>query len=350
MSNRVLVPLGAVMFVMVVALWAPAPVAQVPSDAAARLAANTYDPTAPPVKGWTPPRTSWGDPDLQGYWLNFTYTPLERPKELAGKPLYTVQEAVAAFKKAVDVDATVDTTVVHYDFNEYGMKAWQNPSRPNRRTALILDPPDGRIPPLTPEAQKRQAAAAAARRPDVFSYPGLYTRCIIGYNGWPRTPANYQGETQFVQTPGYVLQIAQANSDVRIIPLDGRPHLPQNVRAWSGDTRGHWEGNTLVVDTTNFHDKRDWRGSSDRLHLVERYTLIDSKTLRYEFTVDDPTTWTRSWTVENPMPRIEPPLYEFACHEGNYGVINVVQGLQIREKEGIGPKGVADVYRDEDGR
>jgi len=348
MSDRL--PLSASALVMAVGLWAPVLIAQAPSDAAARLAANAYDPTAPSPKGWTPPRTSWGDPDLQGYWLNFTYTPLERPKELAGKPLYTVQEAVEAFTKAVAIDASVDPTVVHYDFNEYGMKAWQSPSRPNRRTALIVDPPDGRIPALTAEAQKRQAAAAGARSADVSSYPGLYTRCIIGYNGWPRTPVNYQGETQFVQIPGYVLQIAQANSDVRVIPLDGRPHLPQNIRTWSGDARGHWEGNTLVVDTTNFNGQRDWRGSTDRLHLIERYTLVDSRTLRYEFTVEDPTTWTRSWTAENPMPRIEPPLYEFACHEGNYGVINVITGLQIREKEGIGPKARADVYRDEDGK
>ena len=134
--------------------------------------------------------------------MNFTYTPLERPLELAGKPLYTVEEAVEAFRRAVALDASVDPTTVHYDFNEYGMKAWQSPSRPNRRTALIVDPPDGRIPPLTPEAQKRQAAAAVARTADVSTYPGLYTRCIIGYNGWPRTPANYQGETQIVQIPG----------------------------------------------------------------------------------------------------------------------------------------------------
>src|SRR5438034_359911 len=167
MSNRVLVPFGAVMLATMVVPWPPILVAQVPSDAAARLASNTYDPAAPAPRGWSPPRTSWGDPDLQGYWLNFTYTPLERPKELAGKPLYTVQEAVEAFKKAVDLDASVDATVVHYDFNEYGMKAWQNPSRPNRRTALIVDPPDGRIPPLTPEAQRRQAAAAGARTADV---------------------------------------------------------------------------------------------------------------------------------------------------------------------------------------
>lgn len=346
MGNKALVSLGAVILAMLVGLWAPALVAQNPSDPAARLAASTWDPTAPAPNGWTPPRTAWGDPDLQGYWLNFTYTPLERPRELAGKALYTVEEAVEAFKKAVASDSDADPTTVHYDFNEYGLKAWQNPIRPNRRTALIVNPPDGRIPPLTPEAQKRQAAAASG--PYVSTLPGLYTRCIIGYNGWPRTPHNYQGETQFVQVPGYVLQIAQANSDVRIIPLDGRPHLSPKVRTWSGDSRGHFEGNTLVVETTNFNDKRDYRGSTDGLHVVERYTLVDSKTLLFEFTVNDPTTWTRPWSMENPMPRIEPPIYEFACHEQNYGVINVVKGLQARAKEGIGQVGRAQVYSEKD--
>ena len=355
MGNRVLVSLDAAILVIVVALWAPGLVAQVPSgpaDLAAALVARTWDPTAPAPSGWIPPRTAWGDPDLQGYWLNFTYTPVERPRQLADKPLYTVAEAVEAFKQAVSLDAEVDPTTVHYDFNEYGMKAWQTPARPNRRTALIVDPPDGRIPPLTAEAQKRQAAAAAeaARDPDVSSYPALFTRCIIGYNGWPRAPVNYQGETQFVQTPGYVLQIAQANQDVRIIPLDGRPHLPQDIRTWSGDARGHFEGSTLVVESTNFNDKRNWRGSTTGLHLIERYTRVDPNILRYEFTVDDPTTWTRSWTVENPMPRIQAPIYEGECHETNYGIINVIKGLQLRQKEGIGPKGRAEVYKDEDGK
>jgi hypothetical protein len=136
-----------------------------------------------------------------------------------------------------------------------------------------------------------------------------------------------------VQIPGYLLLYMISNNDVRIIPLDGRPHLPQNVRGWLGDARGRWEGNTLVVETTNFKGQRNWRGSSDGLHLVERFTLADARTMRYEFTVSDPTTWTRPWTVESPLPKIEPPLYEFACHEQNYGLMNVIQGTQIREAE-----------------
>ena len=350
MRHRVLGPLT---LVMAVALWVPVlVVAQAPSrpsSAAARLAANVWDPTAPAPSGWTPPRTAWGDPDLQGYWLSLTYTPLERPAGLAGKPLYTTEEAVNAFKKAVALDAEVDPTTVHYDWKEYGMDAWQSPVRPNRRTALIVDPPDGRIPPLTPEAQKRRAAAARVRSTDVSTYPNLYTRCITGNQGPPRLPFNHDAESQIVQTPGYVVLHMLSNSDVRIVPLDGRPHLSQNVRTWLGDARGHFEGNTLVVETTNFNDKRDWRGSTDGMRLVERFTLADARTIRYEFTVNDATTWTKPWTVESPLPRIEPPLYEFACHEQNYGLVNVIKGLQIREAEGIGQSGRAPVYT-EDGR
>jgi hypothetical protein len=262
--------------------------------------------------------------------------PFGRPAALADKPLYTKEEAINAFRKAVAVDAEVDPTTVHYDWKEYGMDAWQSPVRPNRRTALIVDPPDGRVPPLTPEAKKRQADNAAAIRAagtGVWNYGNLYTRCITGNQGPPRLPGNHDAESQIVQTPGFVILYMQSNSDVRIIPLDGRPHLPQNVRTWSGDSRGHWEGNTLVVDTTNFKEQRNWRGSSSGLHLVERFTLADPRTIRYEFTVSDPTTWTKPWTVESPLPKIEPPLFEFACHEQNYGLMNVIQGTQIREAE-----------------
>jgi hypothetical protein len=263
--------------------------------------------------------------------LSLSYTPLERPADLAGKPFYTEQEAIAAFRKAVEADAEVDPRTVHYDWKEYGMDAWQSPVRPNLRTALIVDPADGKIPPLTSEAQKRLAAARRERGSDVLSR-GLYERCVTGNQGPPRLPLNHDSESQILQAPGYVVLVMQSNSDTRIIPLDGRPHLHQRVGLWLGDARGHWEGNTLVIDTTNFNDKRDWRGSTSGMHLVERLTRVDPKTIKYEFTVSDPTTWTRPWSVEVPWPRIEPPLYEFACHEQNYGLMNVVTGEQIRER------------------
>jgi hypothetical protein len=146
-------------------------------------------------------------------------------------------------------------------------------------------------------------------------------------------PGNHDAESQIIQAPGYVVLLMQSNSDVRIIPLDGRPHPPSTVRTWLGDSRGRWEGNTLVVETTNFHPERLWRGSAENLHLVERLTRVDPTTLEYTFTVTDPTTWTRPWTVEVPWPRIEPGMYEFACHEQNYGLINVLKGEQIRARE-----------------
>jgi hypothetical protein len=307
------------------------------TDAAIKAAVETTKAAADATKSWTAPRTPWGDPDIQGYYFNHSgYTPLERPRELAGKPFYTEEEALAAFKRAVEEDADVDPRVVHYDWKEYGMDAWQSGVRPNLRTSLIVDPPEGRIPPLTPEARKRQADAAAERAKrgvDVTGAP-LYTRCITGNAGPPKIPGGVTAESEIIQTPGYVVMVTQANNDVRIIPLDGRPHLPNSVGLWQGDSRGRWEGNTLVVETTNFHKERNFRGSTDGLKLVERFTLVGPQTLRYEFTVSDPSTWTAPWSIDSIFPRIDPPIYEFACHEQNYGLINWAVGSQIREAEG----------------
>jgi len=298
--------------------------------------ARVYDPTKPPSP---PKRTPWGDPDLAGYWLSLSYTPLERPAKFAGKPLLTPQEAIEFFKEAVAEDAAVDPATVHYDWKEFGMDTWQSPVRPNRRSALIVDPADGKLPALSPEGQKRRAAAAAAAKildpqTGVQTLNNLYTRCIMGNQGPPRLPFNHDSESQIIQTPGYVVILTQSNNDARIIPLDRRPHLPEQVRPWLGDARGRWEGNTLVVETTNFHPDREWRGATANLHLVERFARVDADTISYQFTVTDPTTWSRPWTAESPWPRIEPPLFEFACHEQNYGLINVVTGAQIRATEG----------------
>jgi hypothetical protein len=303
------------------------------TDAAIQAAATAARTAAEARANWKPPRTPWGDPDLRGYYLNLSYTPLERPAALADKAFYTEQEAIAAFRKAVEADAEVDPREVHYDWKEYGMDAWQSPVRPNLRTGLIVDPPDGRIPPLTPEGKARMAAA---RRGNNVLSRGLYERCVTGNQGPPRLPQNHDAESQIIQSRGYVTLVMQSNSDVRIIPLDGRPHLPSRIRPWLGDSRGRWEGNTLVIETTNFHARRDWRGSAGDMHLVERLTLVDPGTLQYEFTVTDPTTWTKPWSVEVPWPKIEPVLYEFACHEQNYGLMNVVKGVQIQAREGGG--------------
>jgi hypothetical protein len=312
----------------------------------AEATARVYDPARPPAANL--PRTPWGDPDLRGYFLTATYTPLQRPEKV-NKPLYTVEEAIEAFRFATTADAGVDPATVHYDWKEFGMDAWLSPVRPNRRTALIVDPADGRVPPLTPEAQKRQAdAAARAKVQDpqtgVQIFGNLYTRCVMGLTGAPMVRGGQPGsdsaagsagvstESQIFQTKDHVVIVMQSNTDVRIIPLDRRPHLPQAVRQWSGNSRGRWEGDTLVVETTNFKDRSPgvgFQGSSDALHMVERFTRVDADTIRYEYTLTDPKTWTRPWTAESALPRIDPPLYEFACHEQNYGVINVVMGAQI---------------------
>src|SRR5436309_3587304 len=290
MRHRALVPWATVTLVMVVAVGRSVPAAgQAPSgtktfdatatDTAASIkaGAEAAKAAAAATKNWMPPRTPWGDPDLQGYYFNHSgYTPLERPAALAGKAVYTEEEALAAFKKAVESDAEVDPRTVHYDWKEYGMDAWQSGVRPNLRTSLIVDPPDGRIPPLTPEAQKRLAGAAAAARArgsDVTTR-GMYTRCITGNGGPPRIPGGVTAESQILQTPGYVVIVAQSNNDARIIPLDARPHLPRTVDQWLGDGRGRWDGSTLIVETTNFKSERNWRVSTGQMHLVERFTLV----------------------------------------------------------------------------
>lgn len=288
-----------------------------------------WDPTAPRPES---PRTPWGDPDLGGYWLNVAYVPLERPEEHTGRPLHTPEEAVTAFVQWATQDAAVDPATVHYDWTEFGMDNWQSPIRPNRRTSLVVDPPDGKVPALTPEGQARLATQS---RRHTLESRGLYERCIQGNQGPPRLPfLQNTGQSQLVQTPDAVILITQANSDVRIFHLDGSPHAPESVRGYLGDSRAHWEGDTLVVDTTNFSDDRKWRGSDENLHLVERFTRVADDTLLYEATLTDPTTWEAPWTVEVPWPMMDPPgLFEFACHEQNYGIINVLRGARARARE-----------------
>ena len=310
---------------------------------------------AKPIDNFKPPKTAWGDPDISGTYLVATYTPLQRPARLKDKPFFTEDEAIAELARVIGQDAEVDPRNVHYDWKEYGMDGWQSPIRPSLRTSLIVDPPDGRIPPLTEEAQKRRAdraAAARARAPEVSvrTLASTYTRCITGnaaggpfVRGGNPDPVNTTGseagvtaEIQILQSPGYAAIITQSNSDVRIIPLDGRPMPPSNVRTWLGISRGRWEGNTLVVQTANFNDKTpatNFQGSTENLKMTERFTLVNPTTVKYEYTIDDPHTWTRPWSAEAYIPRVPPGIFEFACHESNYGVMNVVKGAQTREKE-----------------
>jgi hypothetical protein len=308
------------------------------------------------LKNYTVPKKPWGEPDLGGVWLTATYTRLQRPTELGDKEFYTEEEAIAEYKKAAESDAEVDPRTVHYDWKEYAMDAWQGGATPNLRTSLIVDPKNGRLPPLVPEAQQRRAAAAAAAKQQdpmlgIKTFGNLYTRCVLGLGALPLVRGGMPGadsaaaaagvtaEAFFFQSPGYLTIVMQSNNDVRIIPTDNsRPHVPSQVRQWLGDSRGHWEGNTLVVETTNFNSKEpatNFLGSTDQLSIVERFTRIGPNTIRYQYTVTDPKTWTKPWSVDTTMPRVDPSMiYEFACHEQNYGLINVVTGTQIRFREG----------------
>ena len=336
MSHRFLASMGALALLIAVALLAPVPVAAQAQPSAANTTAA--------AKTWTPPRTPDGQPDLQGIWSNATLTPLERPRELAGKRFFTEEEAAEYEKRALqrtnadrrdnrntDADVALAYNETWYD---RGTKVV-----PTRRTSLIVDPPDGRIPPLTPEGQKRadtafcltgQHSHCRERGFDSWEDRNLWERCIT--RGLPIVPGPYNNNYQILQNAGYVVILSEMIHDARIIPVDGRFHVDKNIRQWVGDSRGRWEGDTLVVDTTNFTDKTNFNGSGANLHLVERFTRANDTTLLYEFTVDDSTTFTRPWTAEVPMSKSEGPIYEYACHEGNYGMTNLLSGARAEEK------------------
>jgi hypothetical protein len=292
-------------------------------------------------KTWTPPRTPDGDPDLQGTWSTATLTPLERPADLAGKPFFTEQEAAEYEKQFLQQanrdrrDGGADTDVSRA-YNEFWFSRGSHLVA-TRRTSLIVDPPDGKIPPLTAEAQKRQAERAAQTAAHAFDgpeYRPLAERCILWPTaGPPMLPGGYNNNYQIVQAPGYVTILVEMIHDVRIIPTDGRPHLPPGVRQWMGDSRGRWEGNTLVVDTTNFTGNTNFRGASKDLHLIERFTRVGPETILYEFTVDDPAAFTKPWKAEIPMQKTQEPILEYACNEGNYAMTGVLGGARAEEKK-----------------
>ncbi len=313
--------------------------------------------TAAAVKGtWTPPRTPDGQPDLQGVWTNNSVTPLQRPKELAGKEYYTEAELAQLQKRERERLALDDVEGepaanhsgvegapaenVHYDHAQFGLDWLQSRVAWNRRTSLIVGP-EGTIPPLTPEARKRLAEIAAKEKGHEFDGPEnrpLAARCIARPSaGPPLLPTRYNSNLQIVQGPGYVAIEVEEIHDVRIIPLDGRPHLPKNIHQWMGDSVGHWEGNTLVIDTTNFSDLNPFPGAQN-LHVIERITRADEDTILYEFTVEDPGMWTKPWSGEVPIKKMSGQLYEYACHEANYGLANTLRGARVTEAEAAAKK------------
>jgi hypothetical protein len=327
------------------------------SFAAAGLAAALWLAPTPaaaqtqPGKTWTQPRTSDGQPDLEGYWTNNTITPLERPKELGSKEFYTEEEMGARRKqegsrlklneeegRPTEAGTAAD---VHYDFSQFGLDRAQSTLAWDRRTSMIVGP-EGRIPALLPQARKRAADAAARNRGHEMDGPEnrpLSARCLfLAEEGVPLLPAGYNNNLQIVQGPGYVAILHEMNHAARIIATDGRPHAPESIHLWRGDSRGHWDGNTLVVDNTNFTARNPFHGSGDKLHVVERFTRVDENTILYRFTVEDPETWDKPWTGELAMAKEKGPIYEFACHEGNYGLANTLSGARVAERDAANNK------------
>ena len=297
-------------------------------------------------------RTLWGDPDLQGTWDFTTITSLQRPPELVGREFLTEGEAAALEtrinQQRFDTEARSPGSLgaagrPDSDPGIYNLGWWWEPNGrrvvQTRRTSLVIDPPDGQLPPLTAEAQTilRAREAARERRHAAEDLP-LAERCIMGFNsGPPVVPGPYNNLVQLFQSPGYVVIVNEMVHDARIVPLDGRPFLSDALRLWTGDSRGHWEGRTLVVETRNFTDSGTGTfglpGLSDEnMRLVERFTRVDDNVLMYRFTVNDPTVWTRSWSAEVPMTRIDGFVLEYACHEGNYGLANILAGARAEER------------------
>jgi hypothetical protein len=331
MTHRCLASMGALSTVIAVVLLAAVAVARQPPTAAPRGKA---------ARPWTPPRTPDGQPDLEGVWDFRILTPLERPTDLAAKQVLTDEEAAALEKRAaatrVDAPPPPGNPGTYNQFwFDFGTKVVGD-----KRTSLIVDPPDGRLPALTATGQRRAAARAEAmgRPANDPEDRAVYERCILGFSsGPPIIPNGYNNNLQLFQTRDYAVILTEMIHDARIIPLAGRPHLTQNVRQWMGDSRGRWDGDTLVVETRNFTHQGTGTISlrvpmDENLLLVERFTRIDADTLQYEFTVNDPTIWTKPWTAVVPMKKTLDRIYEYACHEGNYAMPGILAGARAQER------------------
>ena len=300
------------------------------------------------------PRTPWGDPDLQGVWDSWTFTPLERPRDGSQAPTLTEEEAARGAERGHQRALQTDRAATPGDPGAYSQEVWADRSKARalKQPALIVDPPDGRIPPLTPAGPKAaERHRAAGGRPvrirtggvgsDGPEDRGVAERCLVGFStGPPMLPAGYNNNIHVFQTPDYIAILLEMNHDARIVPLNGRAHLPSSIRQWMGDSRGRGEGETLVVETTNFTNKTASIsltgfavGSAERMRLTERFTRVDAQTLSYEFTVTDPATFTRAFTGRLPMHLSKAPIYEYACHEGNYGMFNMLTGARAQERE-----------------
>lgn len=328
-----------------------------PNTTAAKTAAEP-DNKAASTKAWTMPRLPDGQPDLQGYWTSLSVTPFERPAKYGNREFLTDKETQDLFNAGIKHefdgaggtgDAENDPESADYDFKTYGLSPWQNGIRPNHRTSLVVDPPDGRIPPLTPEAKARPKQRAnfdyyvvpaagenyqGAVHADTPRDLGVGTSCVDQGGAPPILPTGYNSNFQIVQSHDAVFIEKEVGSGYRIIPLNGTPHAGVDIRQWHGDGRGHWEGDTLVVETTNFRPANVYRNANPKtLKITERFKRIDKETIEYSFTVDDPTTWTKPWTAVVPLSSVSGPLFEYDCSENNNDAVNILAGARKAEAE-----------------
>jgi hypothetical protein len=298
---------------------------------------------------FVPPKTPWGEPDLQGLYSNKTITPLERPTQFAGQAELTDEEIAdlenRAATRSVDVGRAKGTEGdVSSAYNEFW---WDRGKKvTTKRSSLVVDPPDGRVPALTADAQRRAAdeykqpiyrgGGANGRAADWTTDRSLFERCITRGLPGAMSPSAYNNTYRIVQSPGYVAIQIEMLGGARVIPVKGGSHIGSSLRQYMGDSRGHWEGNTLVVETTNFGNRTLYRGASENMKLIEHFTIVNPDTLDYEFTVVDPTTFVRPWTAAIPYIRTTDQLFEYACHEGNYGMEGILQGARAEEAKAAG--------------
>jgi len=352
MRNRLRTSVSVLIVALGVVWLAGTPAAD-QQPAGAKPAPATAKPAAATAKPYRVSRTPDGKPDLQGFWSNATYTQLERPANVT-KEFYTPEEFEKVMKdrQVRDEEQTTPGTTadVHYDFTQFGLDKSQHTIVQNLRTSMIIDPPDGRMPPTVPEAQKRAQARQAEQKARGAQYDMVQnmpngSRCIImGGAGPPLRDAGYNSTYQIVQSPDSVMVLTEMIHDARIIPIDNRPAPPAGLKQWVGMSRGRWEGDTLVVETTNFNGRNaiaaggGGRGggggaSSDQLKVTERFMRISDEQIEYKFTVEDPLTWTRPWTAVAYLQKTVGPIFEFACHETNYGVAGILGGARADEKK-----------------
>ena len=295
------------------------------------------------------PRTPWDKPDLGGVWNFATLTPMERPPELAGQATLTEEDVADIVTRSAQFTQLLSESGIPGaggastgTYDEFWFDFGSDVSA-DRRTSLVVDPPDGRIPDLTPPARERVAARRAHAREhpaDSWEDRNLAERCLLGFNsGPPMAPSAYNNVFQMFQTEDHVVILNEMVHDARVVPLDGRDRVDPDIRQWRGHSRGYWDGDTLVVETVNFRDETNFRGVTRDVRLVERFTRADADTLLYRFTVDDPRTYVRPWTAEVPMTLSSAPMFEYACHEGNYGLEGILAGTRAEEREAAAPAG-----------